>query len=189
MTDRVPVIEEQTVDPGGLLADIASGRKDSFAHFYDLTVARVYGTALKVLRDPGFAQDTTQEVFLQVWRDAHRYDPAQGSVWSWVAMLAHRRAVDRVRAESSASQRDRVHAARGHAGVFDHVSEDALDRIERDEVRDKMARLSGPQREAIELAYFGGCTYREVSEALGVALPTVKSRIREGLIRMRGQRV
>lgn len=176
---------EVSNDLNSLLTEIAAGNRESFARFYDLTCDRVFGMALKVLRDRGFAQDTTQEVFLQVWQDARRFDAARGSAVTWVIMLAHRRAVDRVRTENACIHRESTHAARHQIGPVDYVSDEVIDRMDRAAVHDRMTQLTAAQREAIELAFFNGCTYQEVANVLGVALPTIKSRIRDGLIRMR----
>lgn len=167
------------------LARIAGGDIGSFAEFYDRTCSLVYGTALRVLRDTGFAEETTQEVYLQVWRNAGSFDPARGSALSWLMTLAHARAVDRVRAEQSNTDRHVAYETRNRTGEFDQVTEEVLGRIERRAVQDGLAELTEVQREAVSMAYYGGRTYREVAADLGVALPTIKSRIRDGLIRLR----
>ncbi|MCD2262044.1 ECF RNA polymerase sigma factor SigK [Dietzia aurantiaca] len=180
-------------DPGRLLELAAGGDLDAFARFYDLLAPRAYGLALRVLRDPGYAEETVQEVFLQVWKQAVDYRPSLGSVQSWVLTITHRRAVDRVRAESSATRRDEVDAAAAAASgspASDDVAEQVTERIGRDEdaarVRGCLETLTDTQRESIEMAYFTGLTYREVADRLGAALPTVKSRIRDGLRRLKG---
>ncbi|MGW8593161.1 ECF RNA polymerase sigma factor SigK [Dietzia sp. NPDC055340] len=180
-------------DPGRLLELAAGGDLDAFARFYDLLAPRAYGLALRVLRDPGYAEETVQEVFLQVWKQAVDYRPSLGSVQSWVLTITHRRAVDRVRAESSATRRDEVDAAAMAASgsaASDDVAEQVTERIGRDEdaarVRGCLETLTDTQRESIEMAYFTGLTYREVADRLGAALPTVKSRIRDGLRRLKG---
>lgn len=175
-------------DPGRLLELSADGDLEAFARFYDLMAPRVHGLALRILRDPGYAEETVQEVFLQVWKQASGYRPALGSVQSWVLTIAHRRAVDRVRSESSATRRDEADAA---AGVVqsDDVAEQVTDQISKAEdaarVRGCLGQLTDTQRESIEMAYFTGLTYREVADQLGAALPTVKSRIRDGLRRLK----
>ncbi len=171
------------------LADLLSrcaGRDiDSFAALYDLTHARVYGTALRVLWDAGLAEDTTQEVYLQVWRNSASFDPAKGSALTWLMTLAHRRAVDRVRSEQSNSGREIVYGARNHAAHFDDVYEEVSIRSEYRAVNHCLDALTVTQRESVALAYYRGLTYSEVASQLGVALPTAKSRIRDGLIRLR----
>ncbi|GAA3508497.1 sigma-70 family RNA polymerase sigma factor SigK [Dietzia aurantiaca] len=194
---RLTLVPEPTAlsmaDPGRLLELAAGGDLDAFARFYDLLAPRAYGLALRVLRDPGYAEETVQEVFLQVWKQAVDYRPSLGSVQSWVLTITHRRAVDRVRAESSATRRDEVDAAATAASgsaASDDVAEQVTERIGRDEdaarVRGCLETLTDTQRESIEMAYFTGLTYREVADRLGAALPTVKSRIRDGLRRLKG---
>lgn len=180
-------------DPERLLELAAGGDLDAFARFYDLLSARVYGLALRVLRDPGYAEETVQEVFLQVWKQAADYRPSLGSVQTWVLTITHRRAVDRVRSESSATRRDEADAAvsvASGAAVSGDIAEQVTDQITRDQdaarVRRCLDTLSDAQRQSIEMAYFSGLTYREVAERLDAALPTVKSRIRDGLRRLKG---
>jgi RNA polymerase sigma-70 factor, ECF subfamily len=169
----------------GLLSATGNGDRAAFAELYDRTCNRVYGLTLRVLRDVGFAEETTQEVYLQVWREARTFDASRGSATSWLMTLAHHRAVDRVRAEQSYTVRSLLYESRNQTGGFDQVSEDALDRIERRTVLDCLAGLSDAQRESVILAYWGGRTYREVAAVLGIPLPTVKSRVRDALICLR----
>ena len=152
---------------------------------YDRTCARVYGLVLRVLHDPGYAEETTQEVYLQIWRTAANFDAAKGSAVTWLMTLAHRRAVDRVRAEQAHAQREVIYGAGTQGNEFDEVTEEVGRRLEQQAVRESLATLTETQREAITLAYFGGRTYAEVATYLGVGLPTVKSRIRDGLTRLK----
>ncbi|EGD54263.1 ECF RNA polymerase sigma factor SigK [Gordonia neofelifaecis] len=169
-----------------LLALVATGDRDAFATFYDRTGSRVYGMVLRVLRDPGYSEDVTQEVFLQVWRDAGRFDARQGSPVSWVLTIAHRRAVDRVRSETSTSARESRYGMRELAEVVAGVDDEVVARDAGDRARECLGTLTELQSEAVCLAYYEGFTYREVADRLAVALPTVKSRIRDGLKRLRG---
>lgn len=175
-------------DPGRLLELAATGDQQAFGHFYDLLAPRVYGLALRVLRDPGYAEETVQEVFLQVWKQSADYRPSLGSVQSWVLTITHRRAVDRVRSEHSATRRAEADAATESTRAAD-IAEQVTEQIARDEdaveVRRCLGTLTENQRRSIEMAYFSGLTYREVAERLGAALPTVKSRIRDGLRRLK----
>lgn len=168
-----------------LFVKIARRDPAAFAQLYDQTSARVFGVAFRILRDRGFAEEVTQEVFLQAWRDADHYDAAKGSPVTWLVTLAQRRAVDRVRSESSNTNRELNYQAKNSSGVFDEVAEEVEIRWEHRAVSECLAGLSAPQRESLALAYYKGCTYREVSEYLSVPLPTVKSRIRDGLARLR----
>lgn len=189
---RVAPVPETTAppqdDPGRLLELSATGDLDAFGRFYDLMSPRVNGLALRILRDPGYAEETVQEVFLQVWKQAADYRPTLGSVQSWVLTITHRRAVDRVRSESSSTRRDEADAAAGPVAA-DDIAEQVTDQISRDEdataVRHCLDTLTENQRRSIEMAYFSGLTYREVADQLGAALPTIKSRIRDGLRRLK----
>lgn len=168
----------------GLLKSTAAGDQEAFTHFYRETSPRVFGLALRVLRSPAAAEETTQEVFLQVWSSAERYDPALSSPIGWLMMITHRRAVDRVRSESSAAGREIVY---GHAHLgrdHDIVAETVGQRMDEQAVRDCLDTLTSTQREAVALAYYSGRTYREVADHLASPLPTVKSRIRDGLKRL-----
>lgn len=180
--------------PGGAgpatdLADTAlaaSGRGDeaAFARFYDLMAPAVHGTILRVVRDPAMAEEVTQEVFVELWRLAPRFDRSRGSARAWSATIAHRRAVDRVRSEQSRREREARDAGRSTV-AYDEVSEAVGDDLERQRVARALAGLSDPQREAITLAYYGGKTYREVAALLSIAEGTAKTRIRDGLIKLR----
>lgn len=167
-----------------LLDDVAAGDRSAFAEFYRATSPRVFGLALRVVRNHGAAEDIAQEVFLQVWSLAGQYDAAKASPIGWLMMLTHRRAVDRVRAEQSATRRDIVF---GHAHLgcdHDIVAEEVTQRLDEQSVLDCLGTMTELQREAVALAYYGGRTYVEVSETLAVPLPTVKSRIKDGLKRL-----
>ncbi len=166
------------------LASSADGDQAAFATFYDATAAAVHGTVLRVLRDPAQSEEVVQEVFLEAWRTAARFDPTRGSARAWVVTMAHRRAVDRVRASQASSDRDEKVGVR-EIPPYDSVSEEVVVMLEQDEVRQALDALSPLQREAIDLAYFGGRTHREISEDLSVPLGTVKTRLRDGLIRLR----
>ncbi|WP_343287364.1 ECF RNA polymerase sigma factor SigK [Gordonia sp. SID5947] len=168
-----------------LLDRIGSGDADAFARFYDLTCDRVYGMVLRVLRDPGYSEETTQEVFLQVWRSASSFDPQAGSALSWLITLAHRRAVDRVRSESAATRRDVAYGLEDTRASFDQVIDTVATRETTREVVGCLETLTDVQRQSVDLAYYHGLSYREVAERLTVALPTVKSRIRDGMKRLR----
>ncbi|QXJ26828.1 sigma-70 family RNA polymerase sigma factor [Actinomadura graeca] len=171
-------------EPGALLDQVARGDEAAFARIYDLVSAPVYGLVLRVLRDPAQSEEVAQEVLVELWRTASRFDPERGSAMSWVLTLAHRRAVDRVRsAQAAADREERAH--RASVPAFDEVAEEVETRMERERVRRCLGGLTELQRESVTLAYYGGYTYREVSELLKVSLGTVKTRMRDGLIRMR----
>lgn len=168
-----------------LLAKVATEDHSAFAEFYDLTRARAYGMVLRVLRDPGYSEETLQEVYLQVWHTASGFDSERGSALSWLITLAHRRAVDRVRSEQSGADREARWGALSTDAAFDAVSEEVVRRDDTQQVADCLGTLTDLQRQSVELAYYSGLTYREVSERLSATLPTIKSRIRDGLLRLR----
>jgi RNA polymerase sigma-70 factor (ECF subfamily) len=168
-----------------LLAASARGDERAFARFYDLTAPRVYGMVLRVVRDPAQSAEVAQDVYLEVWRQSARFDAGRSAVLSWLLMIAHRRAVDRVRAAQSAMVRDDKYALLTEDRPFDTVSEQVQTSLEAQRVHKVLHELTSAQREAISLAYFGGYTHSEVSELLKIPLGTVKTRIRDGLIRMR----
>jgi RNA polymerase sigma-70 factor, ECF subfamily len=168
-----------------LLRAVARGDEAAFTRLYDLVAPRVYGLARRVLRDPAQAEEVAQEALVEVWRTASRFDPARGSATAWIFTIAHRRAVDRVRSEQAGAERVRRVAAASAQTPYDEVDEAATANLERQQVRRCIQSLTGLQREAITLAYYGGHTYREVAELLGTGLPTIKTRMRDGLIRLR----
>lgn len=170
---------------GALLRRSARGDESAFAQLYDATAARVHGLVLRVVRDPAQAEEVTQEVFLQVWRTASRYDEARGSALSWLMTLAHRRAVDRVRAAEATSRQDTSYHRNTQQIPHDSTAEAAEQSMEARRVRAALAELTDVQRQALELAYFGGYTHNEVATMLDLPVGTAKTRIRDGLIRLR----
>jgi RNA polymerase sigma-70 factor (ECF subfamily) len=167
------------------LRSSARGDEQAFAALYDATSARVHGLVLRVIRDPAQAEEVTQEVYLQVWRTAARYDESKGSALSWLMTLAHRRAVDRVRAAEAVSRQDTNFHNNTQAVPHDSTAEAAEASMEARRVRSALSELTPVQREAIELAYVGGYTHTEVATMLDLPVGTAKTRIRDGLIRLR----
>ena len=182
VVDRLPIV---TTDLAALLRQVAQQDVDAFATFYDLTRARVFGLVTRVLRDPGYSEETTQDVYLQVWHSAANYDPAVGSPLAWLMTVAHRRAVDRVRSEQAASQRESRYGAANVDPPTDHVADSVILRDERQQVTDCLGSLTDVQRECIQLAYYEGLTYVQVSERLAANLATIKSRMRDGIRALR----
>jgi RNA polymerase sigma-70 factor (ECF subfamily) len=173
-----------------LIQRVGRGDQAAFGELYDKTAPLVHGVVLKVVRDPSQAEEVVQEVFVELWRIAPRFDPAKGTVTSWVATIAHRRAVDRVRSEQSARnrvERESTRFERPHDEVADGVVARDQTQFERRRVRRALDHLTSMQREAVELAYFGGHTYREVAVLLDVPEGTIKTRIRDGMIRLRDE--
>ena len=166
-----------------LLALVARGDHSAFELIYDQLAGPVYGLIHRVLRDPAQSEEVSQEVLLDVWRTAARFDPARGSAATWVMTIAHRRAVDRVRSASAAAAREQRTAER--VAPDDEVADTVEASLERERVRRCLDGLTDLQRESITLAYYGGYSYRQVAGLLGTALGTIKTRIRDGLIRMR----
>jgi RNA polymerase sigma-70 factor (ECF subfamily) len=173
------------VDADVLLLAVARGDDHAFERLYDLLAPRVYGLVQRVVRDPTQAEEVAQEAFVEVWRTAARFDPTRGSASAWVSTIAHRRAVDRVRSEQAATDRMRRVAARAGESPHDEVFDETVTGLEHQQVRRCLRTLTQLQREAITLAYYRGYTYREAADLLGVGLPTIKTRMRDGLIRLR----
>jgi RNA polymerase sigma-70 factor (ECF subfamily) len=178
---RVSRLALVPTDLDALLRQVAQGDVDAFATFYDLTRARVFGLVTRVLRDAGYSEETTQDVYLQVWRSAANYDPAAGTPLAWLLTLAHRRAVDRVRSEQSASQRESRYGAANVDPPADHVADSVILRDERQQVTECLGSLTDMQLECIQLAYYDGLTYTQVSERLSANLATIKSRMRDAI--------
>jgi RNA polymerase sigma-70 factor, ECF subfamily len=179
----VPAGRGGAADLEAAIAAVARGDQSAFTLVYDRTAAAVLGTVRRVLRDPAQSEEVMQEVLLEVWRTAARFDPAAGSASAWIMTLAHRRAVDRVRSEQRASERELRAATSSIA--YDEVTDTVEARLEHERVRRCLAALTELQRESVTLAYYRGYSYPEVAQLLGVAVGTVKTRMRDGLIRLR----
>jgi RNA polymerase sigma-70 factor, ECF subfamily len=178
---RLRAVESGPPDRDELLRRVSLGDRDAFTSLYDELSPQVFGLVRRVVCDPAQSEEVTQEVFVEVWRIAHRYDRDRGTATTWVLTIAHRRAVDRVRSEQT--QRDRVQALA--QAPLAPPSDDMASSLDRQVVRDAMHSLTDLQRQSIELAYFRGLTQGQISELLDVPLGTVKTRIRDGLIRLR----
>ncbi|GAA1525483.1 ECF RNA polymerase sigma factor SigK [Agromyces terreus] len=168
-----------------LLVATAAGDRDAFSALYDATSARVFGLVRRLLVDSAQAEEVTQDVFLEAWQTAARFDPERGAAIPWLLTLAHRRAVDRVRASQASRDRDLKTGIRDLAVPVDEVAEAAEIAIEHEKVAEALTSLSPAQRECISLAYYGGCTQSEIATRLEVPLGTVKTRLRDGMIRLR----
>ena len=172
-------------DADQLLQAVARGDEAAFERLYDQVIGPVFGLIRRVVRDPAQSEEVAQEVMVELWRTAARYSPERGSAMTWVMTLAHRRAVDRVRsAQSSADRETRVSISEA-SRPFDEVAELVTMKLEHEQVRRCLGTLTDLQRESITLAYYGGRTYREVGELLDTPLGTIKTRLRDGLIRLR----
>ncbi len=169
----------------GLLGQAALGDQVAFAEFYDATSARAYGLALRVVRNPAHAEEVTQEAYLDAWRSSARYDAQRGSAAGWLLTIVHRKAVDRVRSVEAATARDETWNRETTPIDHDQTAEAAHASLDATRVRNAVATLTDVQRQAVELTYFGGYTHTEVARLLDVPLGTAKTRIRDGLIRLR----
>jgi RNA polymerase sigma-70 factor (ECF subfamily) len=178
-----PTVPTQRLED--LLELVARGDEAAFERVYTRISGPVYGLVRRVLRDPAQSEEVAQEVMVNVWRSATRFDAKQGSAMAWIMTMAHRRAVDRVRSEQSAADRVRRLGGRAVDPAYDEVSETVEIQLEREAVRRCLDSLTELQRESVDLAYYGGHSYREVAELLNVPLGTVKTRMRDGLIRLR----
>ncbi|MGO4342118.1 sigma-70 family RNA polymerase sigma factor [Pedococcus sp. 2YAF34] len=172
-------------DLSELLRACALGDESAFARLYDAVSSRVYGLVLRVVRDPAQSEEVAQEALLDIWRTSARFDPERGSAVSWMLTIAHRKAVDRVRSAQASTDREDSYGSRNQERSFDQTVETVERRLDAQRVRNAMDVLTDTQRKAVELAYFGGYTHTEVASLLGVPLGTAKTRIRDGLIRLR----
>jgi RNA polymerase sigma-70 factor, ECF subfamily len=168
-----------------IMTRVARGDQGAFAELYDATSRSVFGIVLRVLRDRAQAEEVTQEVYVDAWRQATRFDATKGSAASWLNTIAHRKAVDRVRSVERALARDQKHVALEATSPEPDVSDLVVARDAGRRVRAALERLPEAQRTAVELAYFDGRSQREVAEFLEVPLGTVKTRIRDAMKRLR----
>ncbi|MEU2243758.1 sigma-70 family RNA polymerase sigma factor [Streptomyces sp. NPDC018338] len=187
MTENVRIGRARSTAPDlpELMGRVALGDQQAFMSVFEAVSGPVLGLVRTVLRDPAQSEEVAQEVLVEVWRTAARYQPARGSVMTWVLTLAHRRAVDRVRSEQASSDREKRVALLDHTPAYDEVVEQVESRLEREQVRRCLRGLTELQRQSVTLAYYRGLSYREVAELLATPLGTVKARMRDGLIRLR----
>ncbi|MEV0846253.1 sigma-70 family RNA polymerase sigma factor [Streptomyces sp. NPDC049954] len=168
-----------------LMRQVALGDQDAFASVYDAVAGPVLGVVRSVLRDRAQSEEVAQEVLVEMWRTAARFREDLGSAMNWVLTLAHRRAVDRVRSVEASAARERRAGLLERTPAYDVVTEQVETRLEQEQVRRCLRTLTERQRESVTLAYYRGLTYREVAELLTLPLGTVKTRLRDGLIRLR----
>lgn len=178
-------VTEPGPDLQELMNHVARGDTDAFAEVYDRVSGPVFGLVRSVLRDPAQAEEVAQEVMVEVWRRAAHFQEDKGSAMGWIMTLAHRRAVDRVRSAQAATDREEKAALLDRTPAFDDVTEQVEARLEAEQVRRCLRTLTELQHQSVTLAYYRGLTYREVAELLALPLGTVKTRLRDGLIRLR----
>ncbi|TAJ47564.1 MAG: sigma-70 family RNA polymerase sigma factor [Herbiconiux sp.] len=170
-----------------LLELVAGGDQQAFSELYDRTAPRVLGLVKRVLIDHAQSEEVAQEVFLEIWRTATKFEATRGNAMSWMLTMAHRRAIDRVRSSQAGHDRDERIGLRDIEPDYDQVSETVEIRIEHERVKRAMDKLTALQREAISLAYYGGYSHTEVAGLLSIPVGTVKTRLRDGMIRLRDE--
>jgi len=181
------VSDVESVSKEALLRRIAEGDQQAFSRLYDDVAPRVLGLIRRLLIDHAQSEEVAQEVFLEVWQTASRFDENKGGASTWILTMAHRRAVDRIRSSQSSRDRDTKVGIRDFAPEYDHVSETVEVTIEHERVKGAMERLTALQRQAVCLAYYGGYSHSEVAALLKVPIGTVKTRLRDGMIRLRDE--
>ena len=186
VTDRDPGDDlAATVTAEELLHRIAGGDQTAFSELYDRLAPRVLGLVRRLVRDHAQSEEVTQEVFLEIWQSASRFEPNKGGASTWILTMAHRRAIDRIRSAQAGRDRDNRVGVRDYQPDYDQVAETVEIRIEHERVETAMQDLSETQRQAVRLAYYGGYSHSEISVMLSVPIGTVKTRLRDGMIRLR----
>lgn len=179
------VLDLESVDPDRLLESVRAGDKAAFAELYDVLAPQILGLTTHILRDRAQAEEVTQEVFVEVWLSAHTFDPHRGSAKSWVLRLAKSRAIDRLRSWRSSQARDTDDFNSQLTTWVAAAEDEAQQRLESEELQELIDSIGEPHRSALMLAYFGELTHQEIADATGVALGTAKTRVRDGLQKLR----
>lgn len=187
MTREPERVEQAPASLEDLLTAVATGDRAAFAELYDRTAPRVLGLIKRLLIDHSQSEEVAQEVFLEIWQTAVRYQPSKGAAVTWMLTMAHRRAVDRVRSSQSSRDRDVRIGIRDFEPGFDQVSESVEVSVEHERVSKALARLTELQRQAVKLAYYGGLSHSEIAARLSIPIGTVKTRLRDGMIRLRDE--
>ncbi len=168
-----------------LLSRVARGDEDAFSRLYDDTSSLLFALIKRVVRDVSISEEVLQEVYVEIWKQAPRFDARRGSAHGWICTIAHRRAVDTVRSSAAARRRDSQEGLRMIQEEVVDVQEEGMMRVEAQRVKTAMGRLSRLQADAIRLAYFGGYSHSEVAKLLDIPVGTAKTRIRDGMIVLR----
>ena len=176
------ISELSTASDASLAMAVARWQEEALAEIYRRHAGAVFGLAKRLLFDAALAEEVAQEVFVRLWREPERFDPARGSLRTYLLSMTHGRAIDMLRSESSRRAREQRSRAVAEAGY--DLEQEVFDLATAERVREAVAKLPGAERRAIEMAYFGGHTYREVAALQNEPEGTVKSRIRSGLRRM-----
>jgi len=182
--------KESTEKPAtkeNLLEQIAGGDQAAFGALYDEVSPRVFGLIRRLLVDHAQSEEVTQEVFLEIWQNASRYERSKGGASTWILTMAHRRAVDRIRSSQAGRDRDVKIGIRDFVSDYDNVADTVETTIEHERVKEAMSQLTELQRQAVSLAYYGGYSHSEVATMLSVPIGTVKTRLRDGMIRLRDE--
>ncbi|MEO7007361.1 MAG: ECF RNA polymerase sigma factor SigK [Terrimesophilobacter sp.] len=185
-TEREPAgVGVASVSLDALLQQVAQGDQLAFSNLYDGIAPRVFGLVRRVLIDHAQSEEVTQEVFLEIWQSASRFEPNKGKAMTWILTMARRRAIDRIRSSQAGRDRDTRVGLRDYEPEYDEVAESVEIRVEAKKVDTAMRELSDVQRQVISLAYYGGSSHSEIAQTLGVPIGTVKTRMRDGMIRLR----
>lgn len=179
------VLDLVAVDFDRLLVSVGAGDQHAFSRLYDELAPNVLGLATHILRDSAQAEEVTQEVFVELWQNAAKFDPARGSAKSWVLRLAKLRAIDRLRSWRSAQARDQEDFLQQQTTWVAPAEDEAAQRLESEALQELIDSIGEPHRSALMLAYFGELTHKEIADATGVALGTAKTRVRDGLNKLR----
>ncbi len=171
-------------DLDGLLRRTATGDREAFTDLYDAISGPVFGTVRGIVRDHSIAEEVAHDVLLEIWTKAESWDRSRGSAVTWIMVMARRRAIDRVRSEQSARTRVESVAASSHEPDVDVVADAVIDRSQDQQIARSLGSLTELQREAVHMAFYENRTQAEISNILGVPLGTIKSRIRDGLLRL-----
>jgi RNA polymerase sigma-70 factor (ECF subfamily) len=181
-----PAGADSSADLAGLLRRCARGDESAFAAFYDATSSRAWGVALRVVRNRAHAEEVVQEAYLSAWRQSGRFDAKRGRPESWFLTIVHRAAVDRVRSVEASSRREQHYTQHDQSIPEPDSTASAVHQtFEARRVHGALGALTERQRQAVELAYWGGYTHTEVAGLLDIPVGTAKTRIRDGLIRLR----
>lgn len=168
-----------------VMSRVAAGDQEAFSALYEATSGHLYAVIMKVLRNPALSEEVLQDAYVQIWQNAGSYEAGRGRVITWCLTLAHRRAVDRVRSVRASQERDLAQGIKEYQESYDDVEDTVALRLESERVNRAMESLNAGQVKVIKLAYYGGYTQQEIARIMDLPLGTVKTRIRDGMSRLR----